>query len=578
MLYLALMYGIISMACLLAGLLCYQIPWFKQPASTSPRPLAIYCITGLMVISLTGQWLALFFPLNIATSLSVLGALMAIAIALKRKVSPALQAIWQSLRRLSLISVLALAALTIMVITLNAGITMMDDTESYHIQTIKWLQEYGTVPGIANLHLRYGLHSGWFTGIGILSPAIKGINTYQVVNGVLSCWLCFYFIEKLNAAFITRALPGAMSKYAGLLIVFILLLLTWPMIRGNASTANYDFIATACLLILFIEAIYAPELIKAEWILWPCYLFTVRIIHYPLLLLSLPLLSQVINAKQWKAFFFYCATALLFVIPFMARNVLLSGYPFFPVVQPDWFTADWKADKTIIHHFTTFTQTFNRIYPTLIPIKQAMTIRFPNWVPYWWQCQFGYNKPVLLMAGLGYVVGIVRMGTLKKRLGFYGAVVAVVMLIQLISWFVVSPDPRFVYGPLLAGVLLFFAAMPAINNTRFIQPGIKLLLPAISLICLLYAVRKIAIDEGYQNYALPYPLPQPPLTTVMIGNIQLQVPEKILGNWNARCYGTTLPCLYRVNPALRARGPQLKDGFKLDSSAIVPFSTVDSWE
>jgi hypothetical protein len=576
MLYLVLMYGIISLACLLAGILCYQLPFLQERETLPAKPFTVYCLTGLMVISAAAHWLALFFPLNLFTSVTVLVILAALTVLLRKRVQPTLLVITKNLRQLSLISVLALAGFGIMVITLNAGLTMMDDTESYHIQSIKWLQHYGSVPGLANLHIRYGLNSSWFVGIGILSPAIKGVNTYQVVNGLLSLWLCFYFIEKLNGAFINKT--GAINTYAGLITVFLVLLITWPMIRGNTSTANYDFITACCILILFIEAIYTPTPLRAEWIVWPCYLFTVRIVHYPLLLLFVPVLWQAIKEKKWRTATAYCITALLFIVPFLIRNVILSGYLFFPSMLPNLFHVDWKANSAIIHDFVVFTRTFNKIYPTLIPIKQAVSIPFPNWIPLWYKCQYGYNKPVLLLSFACYAACIFRYKTLRRRLGFYGTIITLVMVVQLVSWFFVSPDPRFAYGPLLAGVILFFVAMPPVPGTHLLQPARKVILPVISLACLLYAVQKIAVSKEYRNFTTPYSLPQPPVKTTSIGNIQLNVPEKIANNWNARCFDTELPCLYRVNPALRTRGNNLKDGFRLDPNAIEPFSTIDEWE
>ncbi|MDR1863585.1 MAG: hypothetical protein LBQ67_06670, partial [Treponema sp.] len=37
------------------------------------------------------------------------------------------------------------------------------DTDLYHAQTIRWLNEYGTVPGLGNLHSRLGFNSSWHT-------------------------------------------------------------------------------------------------------------------------------------------------------------------------------------------------------------------------------------------------------------------------------------------------------------------------------------------------------------------------------------------------------------------------------
>ena len=74
-----------------------------------------------------------------------------------------------------------------MILVMNAGPTIMDDTDSYHIQMIKWARDYGSVPGIANLHLRYGFNSSWFISVALLSPAIKGVNSYLVFKWHAFC-------------------------------------------------------------------------------------------------------------------------------------------------------------------------------------------------------------------------------------------------------------------------------------------------------------------------------------------------------------------------------------------------------
>ena len=39
---------------------------------------------------------------------------------------------------------------------------MHDDTGLYHAQAIRWIEEYGVVPGLANLHSRFGYNSASF--------------------------------------------------------------------------------------------------------------------------------------------------------------------------------------------------------------------------------------------------------------------------------------------------------------------------------------------------------------------------------------------------------------------------------
>jgi hypothetical protein len=71
-------------------------------------------------------------------------------------------------------------------------------------------------------------------------------------------------------------------------------------------------------------------------------------------------------------------------------------------------------------------------------------------------------------------------------------------------------------------------------------------------------------DPAYRNLVKPHPLPVPEYRIVRIDGIDLRIPGKILDNWNPRCYGLPLPCLYRVNPRLHSRGKDIRDGFRLE--------------
>lgn len=54
-----------------------------------------------------------------------------------------------------------LTLISFLIIAQCASIPYVIDNESYYIQTIKWLNEYGFVKGLVNLHLFYGQMSGW---------------------------------------------------------------------------------------------------------------------------------------------------------------------------------------------------------------------------------------------------------------------------------------------------------------------------------------------------------------------------------------------------------------------------------
>lgn len=569
MLYLALMYCIISLACLFAGLLVYELlSFFGIISHGAPeKPLVVYAITGLIFITAIAQWVVLFLPLNIFSTLAVLTFLILCCLGFKKKIQARFALILASLRKLSPISLVIAGILFLMILTLNAGPVIMDDTESYHIQNIKWIQEYGTVPGLANLHIRYGFNSSWFIAIGLLSPPFTGINTYVVVNGLLSCWLCFYIIEKINPLFTGKASSFSYNHYAGFFMLLILLLFTWPLLRGNAVTANYDFITTSCIVILLIETIYYSRFASLEeWILWPLFLFTIRIINYPFLLLSIPVLWQCIKEKKWQRITGYASTGLIIIIPFIIRNVILSGYLFFPIYQIDLFAVDWKASKIVTESLVDFIKYFNRVNAMFQSIEKTSLYTFPSWVPLWYKYLFLYDKPLVTLSLVAYAFSIFKWKAIRQHLNKQAQWMVVIITGQLISWFFVAPDPRFAYGPLLSSIALFFVLIKPVNATKFPKIVLKTTAAIITIGCFIYTIQKIVLNTSYQNGVLPYPLPKPPVEVVTVDGIKLRIPQKILNNGTARCYDTDLPCLYFVQPALRARGKDISDGFYLEKN------------
>jgi hypothetical protein len=584
MLYLLLAYPVISAICLWVGWLFYQVLPIRliTPTPDSPlsvhtlygagplsvhtpipytRPAILYLFTGLMLLTGIGQWIILFAPLdNTALLLILLGLTLLTGLLFllrpTRLTRPAFLTRPPALSGRQLLLFIACAcALLGMILVLNAGPTIMDDTDSYHIQMVKWIREYGTVPGIANLHLRFGFNSSWFTAIALLSPRVTGAGQYLVLNGLLSCWFCLYLLQKI------------MTGNAAAAILLAIGLLVWPMIRGNAASANYDFITTCCTLVLLTESIdpRRPGL-WPEWLLWPCFLFTVRIVNTPLLLF--PIVAGIAWFRQNRTIpWISTVFAAFFFIPFLARNVLLSGYLLFPFYQLDLFSVDWKADRQELIQITGFIKYFNRSNGN---IEEVRYLSFPRWLPVWFRHLFIYDKMIVGLALLGWAL----IGwQWKKSIGRYTPIckgLILALAINIVCWLLTAPDPRFLYGALLAGPFLFLLFFPLRIHSLASLPASRL--TTAFLLCLTisvfgYTARKVQTNPGYQNPITPHPLPTPVFTQIQVDGITVRIPEKVLNNWNPRCYDLPLPCLYRVNPRLHSRGKDIRDGFRLEGPA-----------
>ena len=555
MLALLVAHIIITASCLWNGFLFYK----SVSKGNVHKPMIFYLISGLILLTILAQIIVLFFPL---------GSIIQLVIAIILLTSAALK--WNDCKNLfkniffefstssTLSKILFLLSWTV-ILLINAGPTMMDDTESYHIQSIKWIQEYGSVPGIVNLHVRFGFNSSWFSSIALFSFSSKTTGGFTVMNSIISVWLCYWFIGKFNQFKKENNVPAAFA----ILSIFIASLVIWPLIRGNAATTNYDFITSAIALILFTEIYFSEKISPTiEWIIWPAYLLSVRLINFPLLLLSLYAFMWFINQKKIKVTFLPLIYCLLLIVPFFIRSFIIAGYPFYPSTYFDLTTVDWKADPLITENFLEFIKYYNRVSTTYLDIEQTKALG-SAWVPVWFEHLFSFDKILVLAGFTGILFTAIKLFIQKNN--FSRSIITGLMILWLTSWFFIAPDPRFVYGILLFGVFLLVYHL--ISFIKYSDP-IKLSLNALLILMIAglsyYLVSKPLKQKEYRNWISPLQLPQPIVKEFMIDGITFRIPELISNNWNTRCYGTKLPCLYEIDPRLKPRGKNIRSGFHLE--------------
>ena len=540
---------IITLACLWSGILFYKF----FPAKNESRPIIYYLISGLILLTSLTQIIVLFLPITIYTKFGILGLLILLSI-IKRKSTKF--SIPKSKISASLILFFVVWAIILLI---NAGPTMMDDTESYHIQSIKWIKEYGSVPGIVNLHVRFGFNSSWFSSVALFSFSSKTTGGFTVMNSVISVWLCYWFIEKFNQFRKENSVQGAFA----ILSIFIVSLVIWSLIKGNAATTNYDFITTFIVLIFFTEVFFSEKTSPSiEWIIWPVYLLTVRLINFPLLLLSLFAFILFIKQQQHRQLLLPLAYCFLLIFPFIIRSIIISGYPFYPATYFDLTNVDWKADSQITEKFLEFIKYYNRVSTTYFDIEQTKALG-SEWAPAWFQHLFPFDKILVLAGFTGILFTGIKLFIQKNN--YSKSIITGLMILWLISWFIIAPDPRFVYGILLFGTfLLVYHLISFIKDPRSIRFSSNALIILMIAGLSYYLVSKPLRQKEYRNWISPLQLPQPPVKEFVIDGIIFRIPASINNNWNARCYGTELPCLYEIDPRLKMRGKKISNGFHLE--------------
>lgn len=214
------------------------------------------------------------------------------------------------------------------------------DSAFYHFQNIRWNEEYAVVPGVANLDDRFGFNSNYFLLSAIFSfrfllgEAIYPLQPLAVT--VVGCWVLYeLFISKYEV------------KRVIILLSYILLFWVSIYFLGNTST---DILPNFIVFYIIARIVLYPKLLKANCligIVLPVFLLTCKLSFFPIGLISIYLLYNLFKEKEYRVVSFACVAGLLILIPWLIRNVVISGYLIYPFYQIDLFSFDWKVPREV---------------------------------------------------------------------------------------------------------------------------------------------------------------------------------------------------------------------------------------
>lgn len=67
-----------------------------------------------------------------------------------------------------------------------------EDTTLYHIQAVHWIEEYGVMPGLGNLHNRFAYNSAFMPLQALFSLRWLIGNSLHTLNGFICCVFLVY--------------------------------------------------------------------------------------------------------------------------------------------------------------------------------------------------------------------------------------------------------------------------------------------------------------------------------------------------------------------------------------------------
>ena len=321
------------------------------------------------------------------------------------------------------------------------------DSGLYHAQAIRWIEEYGVVPGLANLHCRLAYNSSAFlltalysmnflvgqslhtvSGFMALVLAVKGMEVITVfsrkkvlVSDFLKIAMLFYI------SIIYTEMMSPASDYFAMLFLFYVVV-TWVELE-EGKEKNITPYALLCVLLAVNVAIKLSSAIMLLLVLKPAVLL--------------------IKEKRYSQIGIYLALGIMAVFPYLARNVILSGWLVYPFPSIDLFSFDWKIPVGEVKYDAEEIKVYAKGMTDVLLKDTPMKV----WLPNWFNALKGLEKIWVLSSLVSVAGGVVisAWGFLKKKKEIYGLLfVQWVMIAGYLFWQIGTPLVRYGYIYILA--------------------------------------------------------------------------------------------------------------------------------
>lgn len=287
------------------------------------KSFVISSILGLFSVTVLASVWAIFNRTNIEFHAFLLVLNILLILKLKNSIFNIYKLALSKFIELQKILKIILVVISFLIIAQCAAIPYVIDNESYYIQTIKWLNEYGFVKGIVNLHLFLGQTSGWHITQSVFNFSFLYKN-FNDLSGFCLLLGTFFSINKLNTYFKNNNPNYLIIGLLPLFNVFLFQFISAP--SPDIPVYIFSFI----LFFYFLENFKTttPEIFNLTVIL-VVFLFYIK--NTTIGLCLIPIVLFVINFKSLsKKLLTPFLVSLLICSIFIIKNIIICGAFVFP--------------------------------------------------------------------------------------------------------------------------------------------------------------------------------------------------------------------------------------------------------
>lgn len=390
------------------------------------------------------------------------------------------------------IVVVATALATVWAANQSLGVDSLYDDGLYHLGIVRYAATYPAIPGLANLHVPLGSDDPNLLFAALLSHGPWSGGANHLVNGFLAT-LLFAEVGRRFLPGAARPAPSFTRRFALLLFLATIILLELPanpIIQAGApnylTSLNLDlpaFVFAGVGLLYLAESIeYSPALRPTVTSMAMLTLAAVtRPLYWLTLLLAAGALAAITRSlagpgstPALRAILRVAALPVGLAVGWVAREAVLTGYPFFPLTVAG-LPVDWRVPSERLHAANRAIAASAR-HP-LLPTHQVLASW--HWLGWWIRTESHDLQLIVPLAVAIVSLAALLRGNVRRSverrptLAMLGVVVPCAATI--VAWFFLAPSPRFALAPLwLLPIALAAWTMPAATLEDFSEASLTL--------------------------------------------------------------------------------------------------------
>ena len=448
------------------------------------------------------------------------------------------------------------------------------DSGYYHEQSIRWIEEFGTVKGSVHILKRLAYNSCYFCQCALYSMRDIFSQSLHCLSGFYGILVMGYALAGFNKSIRTNAIR---------LAPFVYFILLCSEITSPASDYPLVFSVFYVAIRWFElrddnEEHYSPYALLSLFVV---FLISIKLTVGCLILIVIKPAIAMIKEKRVKEIITSIMAGIIILLPYFIRNYIICGWLIYPFTKIDIFNPDWKLP---MRHVQTDADEIKVWGRGMGQIGGQVTDGIKVWLPHWWEYMSVPNRMIvasaIIVLSVYLVYRVCRFISEVIRHGIKKTATEVVidnidryifeaaLLFSLLYWFFESP--LFRYGVCYIFIAMFYAIGDMLGEAWNKSVIIRV---AVVLICVLTMIpftngiieyfkwnyECILYYSDYEYFVMQEDYPRVEYGTTEINGVTFYYPKEELGQIGYHMF----PALwFNGTDNVESRGDKITDGYR----------------